>query len=163
MYIRGVSLDAFCSIARKADKLVDELKVFHHKLQETNRIKLLCTALERLSALKSVNAILAKMEVDISQIMPIAEANVTLSTILGSLVPLLDMTAKNPPSPVGEDLEDKKRFLNNAQHTFETQVLGSQLDRLCAGTGSTKSAYNFVMNTTYFSGLKVNKDYKRSL
>lgn len=78
-----------------------------------------------------------------------------------ALVPLLEFLARSTPE--NGDAERKPALLNNARKAFGTQVLTSEMNGLITGTGSTESAYYFVMGLSYYKGGEVKQDYQRSL
>lgn len=101
------------------------------------------------------------IESDTRSMIPMAQINAKVSTIMESLVPLLEMAAKSPLSPEDCDPEEKRELLKNACHAFEMEGHGSQMNRLATGTGSVESSYNFVMGQKYFSHLQADNNYKR--
>jgi len=119
------------------------------------------SATEKCAALEGIRVKLAKMETDIRMMIPMAGLTVQMAAMLEMMVPLLEAVATITPG--NGNTEEHQRLLSNVRQAFGTQILSSELNRMITGTGSTTSAYYFVMGMTYYSGLKVKKDYKRSL
>lgn len=60
-----------------------------------------------------------------------------------------------------EDVREKQLLLDSIRDAFGTEVLGSKMNHLNAGTGSPKRGYKFAKGFMYFSGMKVEKNYQR--
>lgn len=119
------------------------------------------SATEEPASLAVIFANLKKIESNVRQMIPTAQQNVKVSTILEIIVPVLEAAARIVPD--NEKLEEHQQLLSNIGKLYGTQVLCSSVNRMITGTGSTESAYNYAMGLMYFSGTKVKQDCKRKI
>lgn len=88
------------------------------------------------------------MKVDIGQMLPAAELNLKVSTLMEAMVPLLEAAAKITPE--NQDVGRKQELLTQVRQTIGTQILSTAMNGSSTRTGSTESSYYFVMGMKYW-------------